>query len=462
MRRTRSLAASLLAVLLLPGCRTDSDPIGPTGPRALSSTHALAISPQVAVDTLEPANGDLGSGVSNAGGIPVTALDPATGAAAAGVWSEAGITYLPDGNGARAITASGEVLGHGPSGITIWGEGGPRIVAQGQAYALNDLATVVVGRTADAVRYDGGVESPLPNPGEGIGGVVPLGVNNDGTVVGVGITTSLDSRAIRWDGTSPSLLPELAPGGAHGALGINNAGTIVGYSTGTVDGVTGRFPVVWERGSPRPLPTLGAGPPFGNAQDIDEAGNIVGFSRTESGEDHAVLWSAAGELIDLGAALPGLSSYARGVNAAGIVSGVAYRPGANPDFDTPILVRWTVGPATRFAFEGFFAPLENPPAVNEVKTGKAVPVRFSLGGDYGLDVFEPGYPQVRTVACEPVAGHRVDETVNAKQSALTFDPVTQRYTYVWKTERSWVGSCSELVIRLNDGQERIARFRFLR
>jgi hypothetical protein len=66
------------------------------------------------------------------------------------------------------------------------------------------------------------------------------------------------------------------------------------------------------------------------------------------------------------------------------------------------------------------------------------------------------------VACEPVAGHRVEEIVNAKQRALTFDPVTQQYTYLWKTERSWVGNCAELVLRLSDGQERVARFRFLR
>lgn len=123
-------------------------------------------------------------------------------------------------------------------------------------------------------------------------------------------------------------------------------------------------------------------------------------------------------------------------------------------------MRWTVEPASRYTFDGFFAPLANVPVLNEVKVGKAVPVRFSLGGDYGLDVFEVGYPQARSVPCHPTgAVHQVEETVNAKSSGLTFDLETQRYTYLWKTEKSWVGSCRELVLRLSDGQERRVQLR---
>jgi len=288
---------------------------------------------------------------------------------------------------------------------------------------------------------------------------VPLGVNNAGTVAGVGVITSLDSRAIRWDATVPSLLAELAPGGAHGALAIDNADRIAGYSTGTVDGATGRFPVVWENGKPRPLATLPGVEPYGNAQAIDDAGNIAGFLRTATAEDHAMLWSSTGELIDLGVSLPGLKSYARGVSASGVVSGVAYPLDADVDLETPILVRWTVSPATLYTFDGFFAPIANPPAVNVVKGGKGVAVRFSLGGDFGLGVFESGYPQVRATACEAGAVvHQVEEALNAKSSTFTFDPATQRYTYLWKTERSWVGNCRDLVFRFSDGQERLVRF----
>jgi hypothetical protein len=90
-------------------------------------------------------------------------------------------------------------------------------------------------------------------------------VNNAGTVVGIGFITPLDTRAIRWEGTVPSFLPELGQGGGHGALASDNAGRIVGHSTGTVAGVTDRFPVIWENGTPRPLSRFGAASPFGNA-----------------------------------------------------------------------------------------------------------------------------------------------------------------------------------------------------
>jgi hypothetical protein len=92
-----------------------------------------------------------------------------------------------------------------------------------------------------------------------------------------------------------------------------------------------------------------------------------------------------------------------------------------------------------------------------------VPVRFSLGGDFGLNVFETGYPQARTVGCDPAAPvHPVNDAVNAKSSGLTFDPVSQRYTYLWRTERSSIGTCAELVFRFDDGQERVARFQLAR
>jgi probable HAF family extracellular repeat protein len=465
MRPSRSIAAVLGTLLLLPGCRSDGDPIGPTEiSRPAFLAPAVVSSVTVRADTIPRTVGlALGRGVSDAGAIAVTVIHPETGSASAGVWTEQGISYLPGGSRAEAITASGEVLGHSADDIIIWGAGGSRIVGQGRAFALNDLATVVVGRTSEAARWDGTEVSLLQHPGGGVGGMAPLAVNNAGTAVGVGTITSLDIKAIRWDGTAPSFLPELAPGTAHGALGIDNAGRIVGYSSGTVDGVTGRFPVIWEGGMPRPLTTLAGVPPFGNAQDIHDGGDIVGWLRTGTGEDHAMLWTAGGELIDLGATLPGLKSYASGVNASGVVSGVAFPLEADPDLETPILVRWTVTPATRYTFDGFFAPLANPPSVNLVKAGKAVPVRFSLGGDHGLEVFESGYPEARATSCDSGAvRHQVGEIVNAKSSALTYDSATGQYTYLWKTERSWVGGCMELVLRLDDGQERVVRFQMSR
>lgn len=98
-------------------------------------------------------------------------------------------------------------------------------------------------------------------------------------------------------------------------------------------------------------------------------------------------------------------------------------------------------------FSGFLAPVSNPPAVNTVKAGQAVPVKFRLGGDWGLNIVAPGYPASRQVTCplSSGAGTLID-TVTADDSSLTYDSTTQTYTYVWKTDgarhplRSWFGN----------------------
>jgi PKD repeat protein len=115
----------------------------------------------------------------------------------------------------------------------------------------------------------------------------------------------------------------------------------------------------------------------------------------------------------------------------------------------------------RYNFAGFFAPVANPPVLNESNAGSSIPVKFSLGGNQGLNIFAAGYPLSRTIACDGSAPQNdIIETVNPGQSSLSYDAATGTYTYVWKTEKAWGGTCRELVVRFNDGTEQTARFRF--
>jgi hypothetical protein len=52
-----------------------------------------------------------------------------------------------------------------------------------------------------------------------------------------------------------------------------------------------------------------------------------------------------------------------------------------------------------YPFTGFKAPVANPPDVNPVKAGQAVPIKFSLGGDRGLRILTPPAPTSRPIAC---------------------------------------------------------------
>ncbi len=112
-----------------------------------------------------------------------------------------------------------------------------------------------------------------------------------------------------------------------------------------------------------------------------------------------------------------------------------------------------------YDFDGFFPPVNNPPILNAMKAGQAVPVKFSLTGDQGLDIFAAGYPKSVQIACgtnPEVDG--VESTVTAGSSGLSYDPVADQYTYVWKTDKGWAGTCRQLVVKLNDGTADRANF----
>jgi hypothetical protein len=56
-----------------------------------------------------------------------------------------------------------------------------------------------------------------------------------------------------------------------------------------------------------------------------------------------------------------------------------------------------------YTFDGFFSPVDNLPTVSVVKAGSVVPVRFSLGGDFGLDVFATDSPWSGKIPTDPGA-----------------------------------------------------------
>lgn len=114
-----------------------------------------------------------------------------------------------------------------------------------------------------------------------------------------------------------------------------------------------------------------------------------------------------------------------------------------------------------FNWTGFFQPVDNLPILNLVKAGSAVPVKFSLGGNQGLNIFAAGYPKSQVAPCdatEPVDA--IEQTLTAGNSSLQYDPLTGQYTYVWKTDKTWVGTCRQLVVKLIDGTLHIANFKF--
>jgi Tol biopolymer transport system component len=114
-----------------------------------------------------------------------------------------------------------------------------------------------------------------------------------------------------------------------------------------------------------------------------------------------------------------------------------------------------------YPFTGFFQPVDNPPVANQVTAGRAIPVTFSLGGNRGLGIFAAGYPTSGGMTCDssqPI--DNIEQTVTAGGSSLSYDAATDTYTYVWKTDKAWANSCRRFTVRLTDGTDRWADFRF--
>ena len=119
-------------------------------------------------------------------------------------------------------------------------------------------------------------------------------------------------------------------------------------------------------------------------------------------------------------------------------------------------------PLRPYPFDGFFPPVDNLPMVNVAKAGSGIPVKFSLGGDRGLDIFLDGFPKFVAEPCDPSDQQAPLEATTDSPSGLTYDPVSGRYIYVWKTSRELAGRCGRLELGLTDGSAHAALFRFTR
>lgn len=118
--------------------------------------------------------------------------------------------------------------------------------------------------------------------------------------------------------------------------------------------------------------------------------------------------------------------------------------------------------ALPYPFGGFLPPVQDAPATNVAKAGRAIPIKFSLDGNRGLGILAARSPSSVPVTCDASApAGLVEETATAGTSGLHYDAAADTYVYVWKTEKSWAGTCREFRLALADGlPAKTARFHF--
>jgi hypothetical protein len=84
------------------------------------------------------------------------------------------------------------------------------------------------------------------------------------------------------------------------------------------------------------------------------------------------------------------------------------------------------------------------------KAGSKIVIRFSLAGDQGLDLFKPGYPASTGFTCGTTPPTDASEPAEVA-NALRYDALRDEYTFGWKTDKRWAGTCRVLVLGLRDG-----------
>jgi WD40-like Beta Propeller Repeat len=98
-----------------------------------------------------------------------------------------------------------------------------------------------------------------------------------------------------------------------------------------------------------------------------------------------------------------------------------------------------------FPFNGFAAPIVDG-GWTTVKAGDGVPLKFSLGGSYGLDVLAGARAQ--TLDC--VSGSATGPSSSVPGS-FAYNASLDRYMFVWATEKAWGGTCRTIFLMLSDG-----------
>jgi hypothetical protein len=98
---------------------------------------------------------------------------------------------------------------------------------------------------------------------------------------------------------------------------------------------------------------------------------------------------------------------------------------------------------------------------NVVNAGQAIPVKFSLSGNKGLNIFAAGYPASGQIACDASEpGSEIEKPFLQAAVAWDMTLVPIATTYVLENEKAWNGTCRILALRLRDGSDHFAKFRF--
>ena len=333
----RYVLCASLAVAPLLSCSYDREV--PSDPRVSMLRDDVLPAARYTVSYLPTLGGsrNRAAGISNSGLVAGFVNRPGNATRVAAFWRAGSLDTLGTLGGPNSIVQWPGISNNGIiAGITETAELDPLH----EEWSCTAFLPSVTGHICVGFVWQDGVMQALPTLGGKQG--FATSVNSVGQVVGWAETPVFDPtcnppqklqfRAVLWDtkkGTKRELRP-LPRDSTSAATGINNQGQVVGISGDcdiAVGQLSARHSVLWENGVPTNIGDLG-GDAWHTPMDIDDAGDVVGFSNPRGvvGIDfnpHAFLWTRATGIQDL-RTLPGdENSQALGVNSSRQVVGVS-------------------------------------------------------------------------------------------------------------------------------------------
>ena len=330
---------------------------------------------------------------------------------------------------------------------------------------------------------------PLGDLEGGTGQVIPYAINNQGVVIGTSNGPGGWARTFRWTPSQgmmkietgqsyhvwPSHLNESGMvavnaynpfanayksffwSASTGTVAINPSAVSVAVrdmsEKGTIIGIAGEYPsyvgYVWSLADGYTLLEATPGLRY-LPNDINANDQVAGYAYNDQ-QSTAFAWNKQSGIVDVSG--DSLYSQSTLINNNGWLAGSM----TLADYSNKVAVWKPAGP--QYQFSGFLQPIESSPALNKMKAGGAVPVKFKLGGNYGMDILLAP-PSSQVTSCAAGTGDPVGETVNAGTSSLHYDAATGTYVYIWKTDKSWANSCRILEFRFKDGSKFQAVFQF--
>jgi len=128
---------------------------------------------------------------------------------------------------------------------------------------------------------------------------------------------------------------------------------------------------------------------------------------------------------------------------------------------TPGVIGDPGAPVVGYTFSGFRSPIDALPAVNSAKAGQALPVKWQITDASGASVSQAASFVGLTSSGGSCASGATDEVEVYAPGASGLQYLGNGEWQVnWKTEKLWAGQCRALTLKLGDGLDRTASFKF--